>query len=839
MHIAGVEVVLLVPGRSRQHDVGIEAGGAHAEIECHQQVELALGGALVPRHLGGSRILAAEITALYAVRGAQQVLQEVLVSLAARTQQVGAPHEHVARPVVGVVRVLAAHAQGAVGKPLGDELHRVLAGGLRLTHQLQRVRLQLRCRRQPAHALGAHVVVDHAAAKGIAVGQRRQHLVDGEFFVAPLVGVRVEETGRVHLPRRTDPVERERQRGPAGLRPQFFLPDVVRPATTRFADATAEHQHVDDAAVVHIAVVPVVHAGTDDHHRTPFGAFGVVGKLARHGDDLLARHAGDFFLPRRRVGCIGVVVGLDRLAIRTAHHAIVRRQQVEHRGDDDLSISVFTRNGDTLHRHLAHQHLVTRIVVEMRRLDTAEVREADALQFRRLAVLGHRQAQLDRSAAACLLRLQVPLPGIGTPIRSPAKTDGAVRHHHLAVGVAGERLPFGVVALPELSGKIGGTQVAVGHQQRLAIRPVALLQQHQHRQVGEAPCVVVEIGAAPLEVELAENHMPHRHRDGGIGALPRVQPQIGELGDLRIVRRDGHRLGAPIAHLGEEVRIRRARLRHVRPPGDDVAAVVPVSRLGHVGLLAPGLRARRRQIAVPVVEAHAHAADQAQVATARGVADHRHGRDRRKTDHAVGTVALDRIHIGRGDDLVHFVPARAHEATQAATALVVAPLRLVADDRLPGSHRIQTAPRLAPVAQQPGANHRVLEPVGAVQVPGIAGAARTTARLVVGHLGARARVVGLLRLPGHQPTLDVDLPGAGSGAVDAVRRAHHLVVRPTVAVGVFPAAILAGGHPVSVGETLATTGKILQTIEKMAHVEISTSSNHHSTQHGRAAPRRE
>ncbi|WP_257638117.1 molybdopterin-dependent oxidoreductase, partial [Klebsiella pneumoniae] len=42
----------------------------------------------------------------------------------------------------------------------------------------------------------------------------------GQFFVAPLAGVVVEIRGTVHLPRRTTPVQGERQRQPAGLRAQ-------------------------------------------------------------------------------------------------------------------------------------------------------------------------------------------------------------------------------------------------------------------------------------------------------------------------------------------------------------------------------------------------------------------------------------------------------------------------------------------------------------------------------------------------------------------------------------------------------------------------------------------
>ena len=114
MHVGGVEIVLLVPGRGRQHDVGIDAGRRHAEVERDQQVELSFRRVVVPGDL--LRLLAAglaEILALHAMRGAEQVLEEIFVALAGRAEQVGAPDEHVARPVVRIVRILAGHLQFA------------------------------------------------------------------------------------------------------------------------------------------------------------------------------------------------------------------------------------------------------------------------------------------------------------------------------------------------------------------------------------------------------------------------------------------------------------------------------------------------------------------------------------------------------------------------------------------------------------------------------------------------------------------------------------------------------------------------------------------------------
>ncbi len=68
------------------------------------------------------------------------------------------------------------------------------------------------------------------------------------------------------MTRRTLPVKGKRQRLPAGLRTQFFLAHVVRPAATALTDTAAEDQHIDQATVVHIEVIPVVQTGTDDNH---------------------------------------------------------------------------------------------------------------------------------------------------------------------------------------------------------------------------------------------------------------------------------------------------------------------------------------------------------------------------------------------------------------------------------------------------------------------------------------------------------------------------------------------------------------------------------------------
>src|SRR6185369_11831569 len=101
--------------------------------------------------------------------------------------------------------------------------------------------------------------------------------------------------------------------------------------------------------------------------------------------------------------------------------------------------------------------------------------------------------------------------------------------------------------------------------------------------------------------------------------------------------------------------------------------------------------------------------------------------------------------------------------------------------------------------------------------PAVTRAARAAARLVIGHVPARARVVGLLRFPGDDAALDVDLPGARARAVHTMRAAHDLVVGPAVAVGVLPGAVFAGGLPMVAGERFAGLREVGESVEKVAH----------------------
>ncbi len=314
--------------------------------------------------------------------------------------------------------------------------------------------------------------------------------------------------------------------------------------------------------------------------------------------------------------------------------------------------------------------------------------------------------------------------------------------------------------------------------------------------------------------------MPHRERQRRVGALLRVQPQVAELRAFRVIGEHRHDLGAAIARLDEEMRVGRARLRDIGAPHHDERRVVPVGRFRHVGLLAPGLRRRGRQVAVPVVEAQAHAADQRQVARAGRVRHHRHRRDRREADHAIGAVPLDRVHVCGRNDLVDLAPAGTHEAAEPSPALVRAACIVVLDNRSPCFDGAERAAAFAPQLHERAAHHRMLETVRAVQIPRVRRAARAAARLMVRHVGTRARVVGLLGFPGDDPAFHIDLPRARTRAVHAVGRADDLVVLPAHPVTVFPFAVFVGDGAMAVGKAWPRGGEITQSIQEMAHGDL-------------------
>ena len=220
MHIRGIKIVFLVPCGGRKHDIGIHAGGGHTEIQRHQQVELAFRRFVMPHDI--FRLDAtefSEVNTLHTVAGAQQMLQEILMSFAAGAEDIRAPDEHIARPVLRRIRVIAGEFEISGFQPFGNRFADILAGFFDDGTNLKRIALELRSRWQPAHTLRFHVAVDKRKLFPFGViFQRRQNSFYRKPFIAPLITVGIEERGGILLAWWAVPVGCEGQWCPAGLR---------------------------------------------------------------------------------------------------------------------------------------------------------------------------------------------------------------------------------------------------------------------------------------------------------------------------------------------------------------------------------------------------------------------------------------------------------------------------------------------------------------------------------------------------------------------------------------------------------------------------------------------
>ena len=311
----------------------------------------------------------------------------------------------------------------------------------------------------------------------------------------------------------------------------------------------------------------------------------------------------------------------------------------------------------------------------------------------------------------------------------------------------------------------------------------ALIQRDQKWRVGVLAHVLQEVRLLLLHVEFLEDDVAHGKRQGGVGAGGDAQPFVGVDGVVREVGGDHDDLGALVAGLHHEVGVRGTGDGDVGSPHHQVRGVVPVAGLRDVGLVAEGLRRGRREVGVPVVEGQGHAADHLQEAGAGAVGDLGHGRDDGEAGDAVGAPLADGVDVGGRGDFDGFGVRGADHAALAALGDISVALGGVLHDRAPGHDRVAVLPLgFAVHVQQDAADIRVADAGGRVGVPGEGGSAGAAAGLVVRHLGAGGRVVDGLGLPGDHAVFDVDLPGAGAGAVDAVGGADHLVEGPAVAV---------------------------------------------------------
>ena len=740
----------------------MQGRGRVAEVRGPHQVDLAHRGLVAPDHLGRAAV-GGDFLALHGVVAAEHVAVEVLGALGGGAQQVRAPVGQHAREVLRVARVLDGEPQAALLELLDDVVLRRHTCVGRLLAQGQRVAVECGVGGHPAAAGGLDQGVRRGLAGEGAFLQRRGQALGVGAVVAPLLRRGVPEAGGDHLARRALPVQRERVLRPAGDRADLLLADVVRPAAAVDALAAGHGGQRQERAVDRVRVEVVVRARAHDDHGLALGLDGVPGELAADADRRVGRHAGVLLLPRRGARGGGVVVvGRPLAGQALAGDGVAGEHEVEDRGDQVIA--------ELERRHAARDHARAH-----RALRRGVARQVEAGQ-QHLDGFGAGLAHGGHGGGA-VVELEVPLALARV---APAVGHRAARVLHRAVFVEDERTEFrvGGVVKRMILREIRGRDELARH-----VRAVAGGQPHEEGRVRVPLHVLQEARRLLAEVELFEDDVAHRQRQRAVRARVDAQPLVGELRVVRVVRRHRDDLLAVVAGLGHEVRVRGAGQRDVRAPHDQVARVEPVRRLRDVGLVAEDLRGGHRQVRVPVVERQHRAADQLVEAGAGAVGQHRHRRDDREAGQAVRAEALDRVHVRGGDDLHRLVPRRAHQAALAAGLLVRAGALRVLHDVAPRQHRVlQPGLRLAPVIQQRAADVREADAGGRVRVPGERRAARAAAGLVLRHVRADGRVIGLLGLPGDHAVLDVDLPRAGARAVDAVRGADDLVVAPPLAV---------------------------------------------------------
>ncbi len=170
--VGGVQIVLLVPRRRRQHDVRVERRRVHPEVQVDDQVHLAdrrvrsnghLADAVIVGLGGDSRAVSSQV-----------VLHEELVAFGRRADGVSTPDEPGAWPVLRSVRVIDGeldvlrlqsidYSRYDVG--IGDR-----AAPTQVADQLDGILLQRREEREPSTAYRSCLMVDRVLS-GVVVGQ--------------------------------------------------------------------------------------------------------------------------------------------------------------------------------------------------------------------------------------------------------------------------------------------------------------------------------------------------------------------------------------------------------------------------------------------------------------------------------------------------------------------------------------------------------------------------------------------------------------------------------------------------------------------------------------------
>ena len=493
VHIGRGDIVLLVPGSSRQNDVRQQGRGGHTEVRGDQQIQLALRRVLNPLHFVRQLL---RVGALDVVHATDQVLQEVALTLSGGTEQVRTPQGQGTRPVDGVVNVLNGELQVTGVQALCNVVR--VRGSLAACHcllclvcQIQRVLGELRVERHPAHTGRTCHNVSSVNVAQLALSQRGLQVVGGVRVLTELVSVHVPEAGTDHVTRRAAPVQSVRNVGQTGQRTCLLLAHVVSPTATVTALATGQVQQSEDSAVGGVSVVPLADTCTEDDHGATAGIQGALGELAGNANNSLGGDRSNLLLPCRGVLNVPVLVVLSPGTGQTlTAHTVLCQHDVED-GSNFVTINVG-------YGHAAGNDVAVALrVVEGRHLDLCSC----SLALRQVA---NRQNRLTT------LQIQVPLALV---FLSVTVTHGAVGHEDLA-GLAVHQDGLEVsVRLLSLASELSCSQELGGNLNAVFTG----FQGDQEGKVGVGQGEVLEELDTLVDVVLLEDDVAHRHCQCRVG----------------------------------------------------------------------------------------------------------------------------------------------------------------------------------------------------------------------------------------------------------------------------------------------------------------------------------
>ena len=452
VHISGRDILLLIPCSGRQHDIGENTRLRHPVVDIHDEVEFADSILTMPFLIFRQRLSALlKILSENIILRTEEVLHEELHALRRAADKIGAPDKKHLRTILAGIKIFGSKGQFILVELPADIVLLAHTGFGGLTAQVERIAVELRRRRQPAHTLAFDIAVEQRKSlPPVLIGQRRKLLIDSHFLISPLVGVLVDIAYRVHVARRTLPVEGESHLGPSCLRPHFLLSHIMAPSAAVDTECSAEHKHIDGCAVCHIRIIPLVDTGPNDYHALSAGFLSRRGESARRSDNFLSLDTRNLFLPLKSIGQI-VVVALGTVVVAEATvDAIMGHQQVENVGTISHSV---------LRLHLYDGNLMLYDIrmpggIEMRILivGTSEVRVEQCHHL--VTVVDERQPWSERLARTHILTLQIPPAFI-----VPPAADTAVRRDELARHVInGYRVPLGFRLYAEVVLEVGGPQ---------------------------------------------------------------------------------------------------------------------------------------------------------------------------------------------------------------------------------------------------------------------------------------------------------------------------------------------------------------------------------------------